>query len=244
VRRDAFARWVVPEISILLRMATSLTGQSADAEHLVQDTLIRAYKAVDRFDGEHPRAWLLTILRNTHINRVRRRLLVLFREPSTEVEQSPFGVEPRTPADLVVDGTFDAVVENALRTLPARFRQVVELVDVAGLSYAEAASVLQIPQGTVMSRLHRARNRMRAKLTAAGLAPRRSPMCGGCSRRWSGRTRGRWPSGRGRRLRTVCSGCSRRLTGTPTRCATTCAATSWKHLGDPAGVLVVDETGF
>ena len=172
VRQDAFARWVVPEIPILLRVATSLTGQSADAEDLVQDTLIRAYKAVDRFDGEHPRAWLLTILRNTHINRARRRLPVLFREPGTAVEQSPFGVEPRTPEDLVVDGTFDAVVENALRTLPARFRQVVELVDVAGLSYAEAASVLRIPQGTVMSRLHRARNRMRTQLTAAGFAPR------------------------------------------------------------------------
>jgi len=172
VSKDAFARWVVPEIPILLRVATSLTGQLADAEDLVQDTLIRAYKAVDRFNGEHPRAWLLTILRNTHINRARRRLPMLFREPDTEVEQSPFGVEPRTPEDLVLDGTFDAVVENALRTLPTRFRQVVELVDVAGLSYAEAAFVLQIPQGTVMSRLHRSRNRMRAQLTAAGFAPK------------------------------------------------------------------------
>lgn len=172
VREDAFARWVVPEIPVLLRVASSLTGQVADAEDLVQDTLIRAYRAVDRFNGEHPRAWLLTILRNTHINRGRRRLPVLFREPDTEVERSAFGAEPHTPEELVVDATFDTGVEQALRTLPARFRQVVELVDVAGLSYAEAASVLEIPQGTVMSRLHRARNRMRTQLTAAGFAPR------------------------------------------------------------------------
>jgi hypothetical protein len=87
VRNDAFARWVVREIPVLLRVATSLTCQPADAEDLVQDTLIRAYSAVDRFDGEHPRAWLLTILRNTHVNRARRRLPVLFREPDTEVER-------------------------------------------------------------------------------------------------------------------------------------------------------------
>jgi RNA polymerase sigma-70 factor (ECF subfamily) len=173
VREDAFARWVVPEIPVLLRVATSLTGQPADAEDLVQDTLIRAYRAVDRFDGQHPRAWLLTILRNTHVNRARRRLPALFREPDTEVERpAAFGAEPRTPEELVVDDTFDAAVERALNSLPARFRHVVELVDVAGLSYAQAASVLRIPEGTVMSRLHRARNRMRTRLTAAGFAPR------------------------------------------------------------------------
>jgi RNA polymerase sigma-70 factor (ECF subfamily) len=168
-RSQAFARWVTPEIPILLRVATSLTDQPADAEDLVQDTLIRAYRAVDRFDGEHPRAWLLTILRNTHINRARRRLPVLFREPDTEIERpTAFAAQPRTPEELVLDDTFDAAVERALQALPARFRQVVELVDVAGLSYAQAATVLHIPDGTVMSRLHRARNRMRSQLTAAG----------------------------------------------------------------------------
>jgi RNA polymerase sigma-70 factor (ECF subfamily) len=153
-------------------VATSLTGQPADAEDLVQDTLLRAYQAVDRFDGEHPCAWLLTILRNTHVNRARRRLPVLFREPETHVERpAAFSAEPRTPEELVLDDTFDALVERALNALPARFRQVVELVDVAGLSYDQTASVLRIPQGTVMSRLHRARNRMRTQLTTTGCAP-------------------------------------------------------------------------
>jgi RNA polymerase sigma-70 factor (ECF subfamily) len=74
---------------------------------------------------------------------------------------------------LVVGSTFDAVVADALDALPDRYRQAVTLVDIAGLSYAEAAEALGVPEGTVMSRLHRARTRMRHRLVAAGLAPRR-----------------------------------------------------------------------
>lgn len=172
VRKDAFARWVTPEIPVLLRVATSLTSQPADAEDLVQDTLIRAYRAVDRFDGEHPRAWLLTILRNTHINRSRKQLPSLLREPGSDLDRAAFAVEPRTPEELVVDDSFDAAVDRALQSLPERFRQVVELVDVAGLSYADTATTLHIPEGTVMSRLHRARRRIREHLTSAGYTPR------------------------------------------------------------------------
>ena len=69
----AFERYVLPEIEVLLRVANSLTRNHAEAEDLVQDTLLRAYRAIDGFDGRYPRAWLLTILRNTHINRNRRR---------------------------------------------------------------------------------------------------------------------------------------------------------------------------
>jgi len=174
VREQAFARWVLPEIGVLLRVATTLTEQVADAEDLVQDTLIRAYGAVDRFDGKHPRAWLLTILRNANLNRGRRRLPVLFRAPDQEVgESAAMPQQPRTPEELVVGSVFDDAVEQALAALPARFRRVVELVDVTGLSYAEAASVLDIPAGTVMSRLHRGRARIRSRLVAAGY-PRRA----------------------------------------------------------------------
>jgi RNA polymerase sigma-70 factor (ECF subfamily) len=74
---------------------------------------------------------------------------------------------------LVVGETFDAVVSDALAALPDRYLQVVTLVDIDGLSYAEAAEALGLPAGTVMSRLHRARTRMRHRLVAAGLAPRR-----------------------------------------------------------------------
>ena len=169
----AFERYVLPEVEVLLRVARSLTRNHADAEDLVQDTLIRAYKAIDRFDGRHPRAWLLTILRNTHINRNRRRRPELLRDPDTQLErlaQSPSD-DARTRPDRVVDLQFDAEVEAALDSLSSTFAEVIELVDIDGLAYAEAAEVLNIPVGTVMSRLHRGRKKIREHLRRAGVAP-------------------------------------------------------------------------
>ncbi|WP_165985244.1 sigma-70 family RNA polymerase sigma factor [Streptomyces sp. YIM 98790] len=171
-REQAFARYVLPEVEVLLRVAMTLTAQPADAEDLVQDTLIRAYRAVDRFDGRHPRAWLLTILRRTEISRNRSRRPYLLDDPDEELERlagPPPGAAGATPEDVVVGETFDAVVDAALAALPVKHRQVVALVDVEGLSYAEAAQVLDVPEGTVMSRLHRARKRIRMRLQAAGL---------------------------------------------------------------------------
>jgi RNA polymerase sigma-70 factor, ECF subfamily len=68
---EVFERFVVPELAVLARVARSITGHHADGDDLVQDTLLRAYRSIDRFDGRHPRAWLLTIMRNAHINRSR-----------------------------------------------------------------------------------------------------------------------------------------------------------------------------
>lgn len=84
------------------------------------------------------------------------------------------GRDPRSAEDVVVDAQFEAVVVDALAALPTMHRVVVQLVDVDGLSYAEAAEALGIPRGTVMSRLHRARARIRTRLVAAGLVPHRS----------------------------------------------------------------------
>lgn len=177
-RDKAFAEYVLPEVEVLLRVAMTLTAQPADAEDLVQDTLLRAYRAVDRFDGQHPRAWLLTIMRRAEVNRHRRRRPQLLDDPDADLNrlaQWPTGVGA-TPEDIVVGETFDAVVDTALATLPVKHRQVVQLVDVDGLSYAEAARLLAVPEGTVMSRLHRARKRIRDRLAAAGLAPKRGVM--------------------------------------------------------------------
>ncbi len=159
---------------MLYRVALTLAGQPADAEDLVQDTLLRAYRAVDRFDGAHPRAWLLTILRNTHRNRARLRLpLLLSQDQHAASVLDTAGAEP-SAEDLVVDGMFEAVVARALAALPTIHRVVVQLVDVDGLSYADAAQALGVPRGTVMSRLHRARARIRHSLLEAGLIPPRS----------------------------------------------------------------------
>ncbi|MGD9701205.1 MAG: RNA polymerase sigma factor [Acidimicrobiia bacterium] len=167
----AFEQYVLPEIEVLLRVAHSLTRDHAEAEDLVQDTLLRAYRGIAGFDGRHQRAWLLTILRNTHINRNRRRRPELLRDPDTATERLAVA-EDRT--DAIVDDDLDIEIVRALNSLDEPFRRVVELVDIDGLTYAEAAEVLDVPVGTVMSRLHRARSRIRDRLDRAGLAPRSS----------------------------------------------------------------------
>lgn len=172
-RRDVFARDVVPEVEVLLRVALTLTRHEADAEDLVQDTLIRAFRACDRFDGAHPRAWLLTILRNTHLNRLRVRRLDLLEDAEWDrlaVTSWP-GVAPQvSPEEQVMHDVFDDLVERALNELPPVYGDAIRLVDLDGLSYLEAAGVLGVPVGTVMSRLHRGRRRIRARLTEAGAA--------------------------------------------------------------------------
>jgi RNA polymerase sigma-70 factor (ECF subfamily) len=170
VDEHAFERYVLPEIEVLLRVANSLTRNHAEAEDLVQDTLLRAYRAIGGFDGRFPRAWLLTILRNTHINRNRRRRPELLRDPDAADRLLVATSAERT--DRVVDDVIDAEILDAVESLDDSFRRVVELVDIDGLSYAEAAEVLDVPIGTVMSRLHRARSRIRARLRQVGFDPR------------------------------------------------------------------------
>lgn len=173
-RRESYQQHVLPEVDVLLRVALSLTDQPSDAEDLVQDTLLRAWRSIDSFDGRHPRAWLLTILRNANINRHRRRRPVLLDDPDATFEQlAGTDAGAVSAEDVVMDRRFDAAVEAAVVALPAKFREVLMLVDVRGLTYAAVSDVLDIPEGTVMSRLHRARKRVRESLAASGLAPRR-----------------------------------------------------------------------
>jgi RNA polymerase sigma-70 factor, ECF subfamily len=166
----AFARYVLPEVDVLYRVALSMTRNRPDAEDLVQDTMMRAFRSIERFDGRHPRAWLLTIMRNAQINRVRRRRPGLLADPDEFADRDAgMADDAAGPEQIVVDRHFDAVVEDAYLALPEKFREVIDLVDLAGLSYDEAATVLDIPQGTVMSRLHRGRKRIRDVLGDAGM---------------------------------------------------------------------------
>lgn len=165
-RHDAFKTYVEPEIEILLRVAKSLTGSWVDAEDLVQDTLIRAYRGIDGFDGAHPRAWLLTILRRTNINSHRRQRPDLApAHLDLERHRPAFGpAVHQGPEEVAIDRVFDDEVEAALAHLDPRFRTVLVLIDVDQLTYAEVSEVLGIPVGTVMSRLSRARQRVREQL--------------------------------------------------------------------------------
>jgi RNA polymerase sigma-70 factor, ECF subfamily len=169
--RERFTTLILPEVEVMMRVALSLTRDRADAEDLVQDTLVRAFRGIDGFDGRYPRAWVLTILRNTHINNHRKRRPELLRDPDRG-EERPDDRGPDTSAEAeAMAGTFDAAVEEAFLELSDEFRRVVVLVDIDQLSYAEAAEVMGTPVGTVMSRLHRARKRIRDHMQAAGTIP-------------------------------------------------------------------------
>ncbi len=166
----AFSRYVLPEVDVLYRVALSISRNRPDAEDLVQDTMLRAFRSIERFDGRHPRAWLLTIMRNAQINRVRRRRPGLLSDPDEFADRDAgMADDAAGPEQVVMDRQFDSVVEDAYLALPEKFREVIDLVDLAGLSYDEAAAVLEVPQGTVMSRLHRGRKRIREALADAGV---------------------------------------------------------------------------
>lgn len=165
-RQDAFRTYVEPEIEVLLRVAQTLTGSWADSEDLVQDTLVRAYRGIDGFDGAHSRAWLLTILRHTHLNTHRRQRPDLASEFLDLDRQRPaFGAATvASPEEMVTERVLDGDVERAVAGLDPKFRTVLLLIDVDQLTYAEVADLLDLPMGTVMSRLSRARDRVRCQL--------------------------------------------------------------------------------
>jgi RNA polymerase sigma-70 factor (ECF subfamily) len=168
-RRQRFEGYVAPEIPFLLRVCQGMSGSVSEAEDLAQDVLLRSYRAIDRFDGGYPRAWLYRIARNCAISRTRRR------DP-VELVADPDRSSPRWAPDTdrgpeaeVMERGLDALLEQALDDLSPQHRMVVDLVDVHGLRYEEAAAALEIPVGTVMSRLHRARRRLRHALKGTHL---------------------------------------------------------------------------
>lgn len=168
-RGQAFQLFVEPEIPVLLRVARSLTGNSADAEDLVQETLIKALGALDNFDGANPRAWLLTILRNSAHNVWRKKKPDYVDDWTLLPDFKPaFNAEvPRSAEEDALSRNVDPALTTAVNGLAEEFRSVLILVDVEGFSYAECAEILGIPIGTVMSRRSRAVAKVRKLLQKA-----------------------------------------------------------------------------
>lgn len=154
----ASAEAIVEWIPRLRRYARALTGDAVLADDLVQDTLARA---IEKFAlwraGSDLRAWLFSVMHNTFVNQLRAR-------HTTEVlENDDFEALPRISDGTLID------LEKCLRSLPADQREIILLIGLEEMSYAEAAQALGVPQGTVMSRLSRARTRLAALM--AGEAP-------------------------------------------------------------------------
>jgi RNA polymerase sigma-70 factor (ECF subfamily) len=170
-RRRKFEELIVPEMLFLARIARTMSRSQAEADDLAQETLVKAFRAIDSFDGAYPRAWLARIARNTAINRDQRNREFLLPDEGT-VEPDPDPGDD--PEDIVLSGVVDEDLLRALDELPPSFRVVVQLVDVEEMSYKDAADVLDIPLGTVMSRLHRARARLRRSLQGTPLDKERA----------------------------------------------------------------------
>jgi RNA polymerase sigma-70 factor (ECF subfamily) len=162
-----FESEVLPQLDTLYRVGRRLTGETADAEDLVQETLLRAWRGWGGFTtGSNVRAWLLTILRNTFVSRWRSRK----REgtPISLDDADPHAiyraVGTQDPSGEFLERVVDTKVLKAVEGLPEEFREALVLSDLEGLPYAEVAEVLGIPVGTVKSRLFRARRLLQRQL--------------------------------------------------------------------------------
>ncbi len=156
----------LPNVS---RFAQSLTRNEADTEDLVQETYLRAYRAWDQFEpGTSCRAWLFTICRNAYIhNRRREHRMVVVEDEELDALSAggpSAAASPAGDADLLCQRDLAPVIKQALDALPEPFRAAVVLVDIEEQSYAAAASVLNVPVGTLRSRLFRARRLLREAL--------------------------------------------------------------------------------
>jgi RNA polymerase sigma-70 factor, ECF subfamily len=162
--RAAFEAEALASVDSLYRTALRLTRSPADAEDLVQETYLKAFRAADRFEpGTNLRAWLFTILHNTARNRARDRAREGVMVDSDVVDQAAdapsYGLSTpvATPEALLLRETLTPELQAAVDELPEAFRQAVWLRDVEEFSYAEIADMLNIPVGTVMSRISRGR---------------------------------------------------------------------------------------
>ncbi|MBN1655822.1 MAG: sigma-70 family RNA polymerase sigma factor [Deltaproteobacteria bacterium] len=170
--REEFEANAFCHLDALYSHALHLTRSRADAEDLVQDTFLKAFKSFDQFErGTNFRAWLFRIQFNTFVNRYRRATREHAVNESLSREPVGDSVFSRAVMQALVDPDSEALrpviareIENALDTLPEDYRVIILLADVEELSYKEIAQVLGCPIGTVMSRLHRARRMLQKQL--------------------------------------------------------------------------------
>jgi len=171
----SFDEVVLPHLDAARRLARWLVGNEQDAEDVVQEASLRAFRYFRTFAGGNGRAWFLSIVRNTswrwHRDRVR-----ASNDPFDEEEHS--GTQPSAdPETLLLEIDGMAAINRAVSQLPDRFRDVLVLRQVEGLSYRQLAEAMDVPIGTIMSSLSRARVALRDALRAGEIVctPTRSP---------------------------------------------------------------------
>jgi RNA polymerase sigma-70 factor (ECF subfamily) len=163
---DNFEVTILPHMDAAYNLARWLTRDAPAAEDIVQDSFFRAFKSYGSFRGGDARAWILTIVRNTCYtwlskNRAHTNLV----EFNDEIEVAD--AQEVDPAFLAMHNADTQIVRSAIEKLPSEFREVIVLRELENLSYQEIASVAGVPVGTVMSRLARARKRLKRNLAVA-----------------------------------------------------------------------------
>ncbi|MBW3594386.1 MAG: sigma-70 family RNA polymerase sigma factor [Actinobacteria bacterium] len=168
-----FQQDALPLLDSLYAGALRMTRNPADAEDLVQETMLRAYRAFDRFEaGTNLKAWLFRIMTNAYINTYRKKQREPKKVSSEEIEDFDLFQElknhdpdiNRSAETVVLDSIVDNDIIEALDDLPEQFRLAVLLSDLQDFSYAEMAEIMDVPLGTVMSRLHRGRKALQKRL--------------------------------------------------------------------------------
>lgn len=161
----------MPHVNSMYNFAYRLTFDEDDAKDLVQDTYLKAYRFIESFQqGTNAKAWLFRILKNSFINDYRKKRKEPAKVDYQEVETyyNSEDVDRQITPDLRVESLQDMIgdeISNALNSLDVDFRTVIILCDLEGFKYDEMAKILDIPIGTVRSRLHRARNLLKEKLS-------------------------------------------------------------------------------
>jgi RNA polymerase sigma factor (sigma-70 family) len=166
VRGDA--AHLVLHLDAAYNLARWLVGNRADAQDVVQEAYLRAVRSIHTFRGSGSRPWLLAIVRNTCYDWLRRGRRDLLREASTQ-EIDSFACGTQSPEAILLQKGEAAVVHDALNRLPPHYREIIILRDFEQLSYKHIATIVDVPQGTVMSRLFRARKQLEEVLEAGSL---------------------------------------------------------------------------
>ena len=161
----SFEAAMLPHLDAAHNLARWLLRNEQDAQDVVQEAYLRAFKSFGGFHGSNGRAWLLTIVRNTSYTLLKKNRVVDFTTPFDE-EIHVTAHESASPATILEHSEDADLITEAMDELPAEFREIVVLRHQEGLSYKEIADIAQIPPGTVMSRLARARAKLKEYLAA------------------------------------------------------------------------------
>ena len=169
-KQEDFEEEIIPHLDAMYNFALRLTSDPSDAEDLVQDTIVKAFRFFSSYEkGTNAKAWLFRILKNSYINNYRKKSkkpnqvdydeVATFYETIRAERTDTSDLEDKMFRDLIDDD-----ISNALDELPEDFRTVVLLCDVEGFTYEEIANMLDVPIGTIRSRLHRGRNLLKSQL--------------------------------------------------------------------------------